>query len=92
MKKQTGNTITVNEILAKAETDKLCILNLVDASRYASNAQGGMLFNCDIWQSKRIGGYVKENLERILRTLINKGDVYMWFAHDERPICAEIIG
>lgn len=95
---------TIDEIIERVRSGQnLLKIELCDASRYISNARGSMLFNPTLWCRRHAPRYnptdeivdlgreqanVSE-VERILRSLIGKGDVKIWFS-GESPEVGEI--
>lgn len=95
---------TINQIIEHIRSGKnLHEIKLMDASRYVSNAKGEMLFNPTLWCRRHAPKYnptdeiadlgreqtnVSE-VERILRSLIGKGDVRIWLS-GENPEVGEI--
>lgn len=99
-------TISISEVLDAVRGGQVVnTINLLDASRYASNACGEMIFNPTLWHKKYVDkqdqndevltlGNKEVNVSeigRILSRLIGKGDVYVWISGEERPRVGEIV-
>lgn len=95
---------TITEIVERVRSGQnLLKIELCDASRYISNARGAMSFNSTIWHGRCVRSYKATDeivsydqyetnvseVERILRSLIGKGNVKIWLS-GENPEVGEI--